>query len=790
MIYHSQSKANSLLVPLFVNGHLIPFFGAGFTMNEKSGSKRLKATVPDGRRCVELFEDLLKRYDPARKYSDSLTDVSVALFKSIKHDGVPINEFLGLLHKHFINVQVDGVKKEFLNLPWHTAFTINIDDGIERCSDFHPILPYKNARGYIKGKVVYKIHGDAKWEIDYETDDNLVFNYDQYVNSISLITNQTIREAILSAMKDENLLYIGCSLRDEPDLRHLNKLIANNDKNAKKNIMLCGEKPDQYYEESLQDDYGITDIIIVDDYNSLYSSFITEIHSHAVESELKNYKYSIPKIKGTDDIKYFTGFKTFDEERNEFYRSELFVYRDIIDEIDEALINYPVVYIEGRRFSGKTILLELLIEREKTRKPVYFPSGSQIDTDVVRRLFNESSDCLFLFDTNSMLSETYFSLRELASMCEGRNNRIIIAMNQSDSYLFDIGEKTYFRLNSRFTQKENNGLNSVMTRKGFIDRRLGDTNLNYLEILNQEQKIPIAVDISYNTQFTLNEKILLMILCSRDKIYSKDYSISLNISDQEIGSFLKKLSLVVEKVRTTKDETRFQSGFKLVHNSSAVITRLVRKIGRQDVIEGICKIVSSFKNGTYEQKRIYKEVMMFDTLNQMFSGTSKGAGCLIEDVYRNLEDLMGDDLHFWLQRSKSIYRLNPENHDELMNAYKFAKKVYNDAIDEDQDKLKKQSALSISLVCTLLSRIESDDNEKVIQETEAVYSGYEAIFSKYYKEEKYIKSVLIDSKKNYVEQIIAVCDSVGGYLEKGIDVRYEVVDRAKQIKDKMMSICG
>ena len=377
MIYHSQSNANTLLVPLFVNGHLIPFFGAGFTMNEKCGPNNLRTTVPDGGRCKELFEDLLRKYDPGRKYSDSLIDVSAALFKSIKHDGVPNKDFLGLLQKFFINVQVDGVKKEFLNLPWHTAFTINIDDGIESCSDFYPILPYRNARSVVKGKTIYKIHGDAKWETEYETDDNLVFNYDQYINSISLPTNQTLREAILSAMKDENLLYIGCSLRDEPDLRYLNKLIANDDKNVKKNILLCGKKPDQYYEESLQDDYGITDIIIVDDYSSLYSDFITEIHSNAVENEIRNYKYSNPKIKDTEDIKYFTGFKTFDENRNTFYRSELFVYRDIIDEIDNALIVYPVVYIEGRRFSGKTILLELLIEREKTRKTVYFPSESQ-----------------------------------------------------------------------------------------------------------------------------------------------------------------------------------------------------------------------------------------------------------------------------------------------------------------------------------------------------------------------------------------------------------------------------
>ncbi len=790
MIYHLQSKANSLLVPLFVSGHLIPFFGAGFTMNEKCGPKSLENTVPDGRRCTELFEDLLKRKDPERKYSNSLADVSVALFKSIKHDGVSINEFLELLQKYFMNVQVDGIKKEFLNLPWHTAFTINIDDGIEGCSDFRPILPYKNTRSDVKGKVVYKIHGDAKWEVDYEAEDNLVFNFDQYINSISLPTNQTLREAILSAMKDENLLYIGCSLQDEPDLRHLNKLIANDDRNAKKNIMLCGKKPDKYYEESLQDDYGITDIIIVEDYSSLYSSFITEIHSNAVEAEIKNYKYSNPEIEDTKDIKYFTGFKTFDENKNIFYRSEFFVYRDIIDEIDKALIVYPVVYIEGRRFSGKTILLELLIERERTRKIVYFPSESQIDTDVVRRLFNESNNCLFLFDTNSMLSETYFSLKEFASTCDERNNRIIIAINQSDSYLSDIGENTYFKLSQRFTQRENNALNSVVTGKGYIDRRLRDTNLNYLEILNQEQKIPIAVDISYDAKFTLNEKILLMILCARDKIYSKDYSISLNISNQEIDTFLKKLSLAVEKVRTTKNETKFQSGFKLVHNSSAVITRLVRKIDRRDVIQGIRNIVSSFKEGTYEQKRIYKEVLMFDTLNQMFSDPSKGAGHLIEDVYRNLEDLMGDDLHFWIQRSKSIYRLNPGDYAELMKAYMFAKKVYNDADENYQDKLKKQSALSISLICTLLSHIESDKNEKVRQEMEAIDRGYESIFSKYYKEEKYIKSVLTDSRKNYVKQIIEVCDNVGRYSERGIDVRYEIVERAIQIKYKMMSICG
>ena len=69
--------------------------------------------------------------------------------------------------------------------------------------------------------------------------------------------------------------------------------------------------------------------------------------------------------------------------------------------------------------------------------------------------------------------------------------------------------------------------------------------------------------------------------------------------------------------------------------------------------------------------------MQFDTLNQLF-GRKKGAVKLIFKVYESLEQLLSDDLHFWLQRSKSIYRLVPNQYWKLKTSYSYAKKVYMD----------------------------------------------------------------------------------------------------------------
>ena len=59
---------------------------------------------------------------------------------------------------------------------------------------------------------------------------------------------------------------------------------------------------------------------------------------------------------------------------------------------------------------------------------------------------------------------------------------------------------------------------------------------------------------------------------------------------------------------------------------------------------------------------------------------------------------MNSDLHYWLQRSKCLYRYETSR-EKLTEAYSYAKKVY----DDGWEAIHYKSALTVSLICCALA---------------------------------------------------------------------------------------
>ena len=93
---------------------------------------------------------------------------------------------------------------------------------------------------------------------------------------------------------------------------------------------------------------------------------------------------------------------------------------------------------------------------------------------------------------------------------------------------------------------------------------------------------------------------------------------------------------------------------------------------KEDIIKCIVHIVERVKDDR-TRYRIYIDIILFDTLNQLFGG-KRGAGNLIFEVYERLEEYLSDSL----QRSKSIYRLKSNDLAKLKEAYSYSIKVYFD----------------------------------------------------------------------------------------------------------------
>lgn len=778
--YLEHDEGIEELARLFTEERLIPVFGAGFT----KGASAFQGKVPDGDECTKLMKDIL------RKYVKEIPEESLQAFdfnqtakrlrNAVSRSIIPEKEYTKFFKHYFTDVTIESINRQFLELPWPYAFTINVDDGIENTGLFDVILPYQHARKAAGGKrVLYKLHGDAAYEIKYEKEDNIVFDSDQYTQSLNSESNQSMRENFSNAYKEFNLVFIGCSLKNEPDIKYIYKGIAK-ERLRTMGIVLRTERLSEVDEEDLED-YGITHIILVKDFSLFYIDFFYNISEKLNQGLFDEYPFINPKVQhiNDSDYKFFSGYRLFDEKNNLFYQSDLFIDRDCMDEIDTALEQYNIVFVEGRRFSGKTALLCKLCEKEKRRTVFFFPSTTLENSDVIQKIVEKHKSGLLLFDSNALSVESYYMLRDEFDILIKNDNRIVIVLNQSDNYLSEIINSDYILLKNSFTDREIERLIPKTNKYGFTKRRLRNTNLDYLKVLEQEQKLSMSLSLNLPSKYTRNEQILLLLLCVKDKVYSRDIN-SLRIKNCEIKNFISRTKILLEWVKTAKGERNTYSTHKLVHNSKNILLEEIKKIDSKETIEAIRYIVITFRNGDNNQKRMFREVMQFDTLNQLF-GRKKGAGKLIFQVYENLEQELKDDLHFWLQRSKSIYRLATNDYWKLKTAYSYAKKVY---LDSENSTLTAKAALTISLICGLIYDQERGSLRKRELQEEAINLGYQAIFSEYYRQEKRLRNDLSveNARKNYSELIHDLCQS---YIQKDTWRNRELNKKAKAIIEKL-----
>ena len=80
--------------------------------------------------------------------------------------------------------------------------------------------------------------------------------------------------------------------------------------------------------------------------------------------------------------------------------------------------------------------------------------------------------------------------------------------------------------------------------------------------------------------------------------------------------------MLIEEVDVEKTEKTTHSATKLVHNSKAVLIYLLNRLSHDEIITCIRYVVEAFKDDK-QRNRIAVDVILFDTLNQLFGGKSQ-----------------------------------------------------------------------------------------------------------------------------------------------------------------------
>lgn len=767
-----QSQGISTLARLICERNLIPVFGAGFSMN----SPAHQGVVPDGSKATKMMQGLLLKHC-SKMSKDDVEGMDFNETSDLFITLVPKEIRTEFFKNYFTEVQIGMQQKEILEFNWPYAYTLNIDDAIENTACFKAVLPYKNLNEPNTSiKLLYKLHGDAFSEVTYLTDENIVFSHKQYLQSINAKENQDFLHNLKADFSTSNMLFIGCSLSNEPDLKYVYGMAEHSTNTLK--ILLRKNEP-SFREEINLRDYGINTIVVVDDYSYFYQELIKEVRRISAEEDLINYKFKSPSVvvmdTKEDTVNLLSGNPIFDENSNTFSKGGMHILRSCIEEIETQLKTNNCVIVKGRRFSGKTFLMCSLCERQK-RHPIYFfPSTTFVDEQLVYLLLNNEYNSYFLFDSNSISSGCYRLLANSYELLKRNSNKLVIAVNSNDNFIMESLQAGFVEIQSTFLGKELQQNLDRANSYGLIKRYSNNTNMDYLEMLSQKQKIAIPNLNKFPRILTFNEKVLLLLLAASDKIYTSDI-MSLGISLMEVAEFEKHFPLIVEEVPVDINERANHSTTKLVHNSKVVLLKLLDRISKEDIVDCIVYIVEKVKDDRVRY-RIYIDVILFDTLNQLFGGKS-GAGRLIFEVYEKLEPHLNNSLHYWLQRAKSIYRLIPNNLPKLKEAYSYSVKVYFDG----GFAIKSKAALTSSLISCLISNLEEDKAEKQYYLEQAITLGFEAVNSDYYRFNKsYLNNELKPRKRMNSYELLK--DTCNQYMECYCE--FDILDKAKKLVKKL-----
>lgn len=721
-----------LLVELALKSNLVLILGSGFT----AGCKTHQSTVLNGPQLTDEMKKVIASNSKTYK-KDDLKDLNFNETADIFLDDteVPVKDRHAVFKKHFTNVQLDAHKIKFVNSYWKYIYTLNVDDAIENNTDYVKVLTYlslnKNFYDNInEKKVLFKIHGDANHELISDTNENIIFSEDQYLSSITNAKNTTLKNHIYSDYKQKNILFVGCGLANEPDLRHIFNDVKN-DLASTYRILLRSSLPSKAEERNLKK-YGINTILLVKDYDLFYKDFSNSYEKEKSKTTAKLFPHTNPKFSISNDkveiIRHTAGLPIYQEKSNTFIKPENEIDRTVLKEIQASIDSTESVctIIRGRRFSGKTYLLSTLCEKLSKYTVFFFPSTSAFDSKTVVNMMKANTKSVFVFDSNSITPTVRFFISSSDGLLKKNENKLVIATNTNEDSLIDRLNADIYEISYIFDEKELPIFNKKSNRLAFIKRTKRNTNLDYAYELVQQNKRLVNFPLSTSTSsFTDEEKSLLILLGANEKIFLHEL-VAIDIDISIANDFVARNDILFETLDCEPDESEGRSVKKIVHNSKVILMKMLLTMTDEDIIKSIKYLV---KNLYLDDTLYYKNIILFDTLNQLFR--KDGAGVLINKLYAELEDILFDDLHFWLQRAKSIYRLFKHDKIKLYEAETYSSKVFRDA--PKHKNIKSKSALTTSLICSLLYKLEDDISKKNELQIEAINLAHFAVTSNHFR---------------------------------------------------------
>lgn len=717
VIWKDDKKTRDMISQLINDKKLFPVFGSGFTAKCKAKN----GVVPSGKDMITyMIEFLSKAYDkPAESFQGrNFPDLCTLYSKKST-----IDEKFDYFSSNFTEVIIEEEKKRFLSLFTQYVYTLNIDDGIEHnCSQFNVLLPNTEIFDkYIeKYTTVFKLHGDVSFYLKNIENESIIFNKKEYIESIK--KNGKMLAKLKEDFADKNIIYIGCSLDDEPDLLSIVAEAAK-ERLAESQAFYISRRDIDDEEQDLLEEYGITTIVKIENYISFFADIISLCSGKTNSTDFFD-NYHEPKFirLGKSDVTIDTLLNSNSIVPSPFegkiFLPPYFIKRDVLNEALSSLkFHSPIHIIYGNRISGKTFFLVGLMDLIQDKTRYYFPSNVKISDDRIDSLL-EMSNCAFIFDTNTLNESQLQKMLKLKSIFSRNGNYIILTINTSERSGIDLISTTnkygFTKVKNVFSPNEIKQINKALqkcnlptfirteTIKTYKELRVARTILDNLYIIQDkfqyDKKLPDFLTLSKD--LSIRKLALLIILATNKEISS--YELSYFDIREEALSLAKDYPILFEIGYYRFALPIIDSIYKFATNSRYYLLKYLGNFSKNQKKYDL--IIDSYK---YIHRRIKQNeesfivprkmlgFLRFDVLSDIFYKNNNYTTDLINNIYKRFEDELNDSPQFKHQRAKSIlWRFNKD----LSNMQEAAKYIELAKYDtENILKSRKNDKLEISL---------------------------------------------------------------------------------------------
>ncbi len=681
----------NFFVTAFKDNNLVPILGAGFTvgMPARGGN-----TVPSGSQLKKYMAKQIVKIQTGISENELMEEtfsVVADLFENAYKDvkGMGVSRYF---HEHFTDVKINNdTKVRFLNnIDWEYIYTLNIDTGIEntnskRWEKFYPNKDFDEYANYGEKKKLYKIHGDADQFVKSLDYDEMILTESQYIRSLD--RNKKFHDMLSADCESKNVIYIGCSLDDEIDIKYSVLSDKNRNYSEKKTyrIYITAEPLSELKKKKLEG-FNISHYIqlqSLSDYELFYE-FLIRCYQESLEgqtSEIDSFDYQQPEIMDIDkkeNIRYLADIKK-DKKKLPYYYCE----SEILNTL--SFSSEKINVIIGRRFSGKTMLAYNILDHYKNYRRYFVIGQESVDRQTIQKLM-ELKNALIVFDSDSIDDKTFMEV--LNSFNDKNQNIVCIFINSYDDL---------FNLVSHHVGRINRPLNHILVGKmshtdiEAINQKLDDIGISRFNekdnILDNTLRIANVYKENIVSDYTIlgkDELVVLIWILAQNKLYFEEI-VSLGLSRQ-YKKIVNKFTPFLQEEKCKRSELRKHSASKIICNGKLGLLQILNsyaypqesnmgnavvKQRHRDICDSIFHILHSFNRFNSD---IVKRFIMFDTLNDIFSrkyswesisyaessGESgkdlSGAAGLIQMIYNddNIKKLKASDPNYWLQRAKSI----------------------------------------------------------------------------------------------------------------------------------------